>query len=238
MPLGIMFIFSLCNNRFPSLPWPGWSFKWYVELFQNTSLHMTIYRSIAVGLCVALVGTLLGFGSGYLFSRLKGKRGTLYLIIMTIPALIPYLLYGYCFADFSKILGLFRTTLAVIMAHIVVLSPISCALCYHRFRNLNMDIEDAARELGASEFRVLFQIVGGQTWKTILATFLVVYILSWDEYIISWFVSGFNKTYPVHIRNILESTMSPEIFSAGSLIAVISILLFCISIMLLKARKY
>ena len=61
-----------------------------------------------------------------------------------------------------------------------------------------------------------------------------MFVLSWDEYIVAWFVSGFDKTYPVHVRNMLESTMSPEISAAGVTVALGSCLLILVATYLLR----
>jgi len=234
VPLLTMVVLSFCKGRFASFPWPGWSLQWYRQFFENSLLHLSLLRSLMVGFEVAVISTLLGFGSGYALSRMPSRVGSSLLMLITLPAIIPFVLFGFCFIEFAGYIGILRTTFAVFVAHIVVFSPLSTALCYHRFRQLNLDIEDAARELGASEIKIFFIIVGGQSWRTLIASGIVIFVLSWDEYIISWFLSGFNKTYPVYVRNMLESTMSPEINAVGSIITVLSLCLMSMALYLLR----
>lgn len=236
VPLLTMVLVSFCSGRFPALPWPGWSLRWYAEFWQDLTLHASLGRSATVGLAVAGASSLLGFGSGYWLSRLPRNVGEKLLLSFTVPALIPFVLFGFCFSEFAKYLSISRTTGAVIIAHTVVFSPLLMALCYRRLCQLNPDLEDAARELGASEFRIFVQIVGQQAWRTIVASQILVFVLSWDEYIIAWFVSGFEKTYPVQVRNMLESTISPEINAVGSIIAVASCILIGVAMFLLRRR--
>nr|VFK20245.1 MAG: hypothetical protein BECKLPF1236A_GA0070988_102543 [Candidatus Kentron sp. LPFa]VFK34286.1 MAG: hypothetical protein BECKLPF1236C_GA0070990_102573 [Candidatus Kentron sp. LPFa] len=80
------------------------------------------------------------------------------------------------------------------------------------------------------------EIVGRQVWPTLAASIGIIFMLSWDEYIVAWFVSGFDKTYPVHIRNMLESTMSPEIHAAGILVALASGAILLLSARLLTLK--
>jgi len=234
IPLLTMVVLSFCKGRFASFPWPGWSLQWYQQFFENSILHLSLLRSLIVGVAVGVISTLLGFGSGYALSRLPSRTGSSLLMLITLPAIIPFVLFGFCFAEFAGYIGILRTTISVFIAHVVVFSPLSAALCFHRFRQLNLDIEDAARELGASEIKIFFMIIGGQTWRTLIASGIVIFVLSWDEYIISWFVSGFNKTYPVYVRNMLESTMSPEINAVGSIVAFLSLLLMSMALYLLR----
>jgi len=234
IPLLTMIVLSFSKGRFASFPWPGWSFQWYLQFFENSTLHLSLLRSLILGMGAAFVSTLLGFGSGYALSRMSSGKSSVLLILFTLPAIVPFVLFGFCFVEFAGYIGILRTTSAVLIAHIVVFSPLSTALCFHRFRQLNLDIEDAARELGASETKIFFTIVGGQSWRTLIASVIVIFVLSWDEYVISWFVSGFNKTYPVYVRNMLESTMSPEINAVGSIIAVLSLCLMSTALYLLR----
>lgn len=236
LPLLTMMVGSFCSGRFPAIPWPGWSLRWYGELWQDETLHGSLARSAIVGLAVSIACTLLGFGSAYWLSRLPRSFGERLLLSFTIPALIPFVLFGFCFFEFATYLGVTRTTGAIVLAHTVVFSPLLMALCYRRLSQLNPDLEDAARELGASEFRIFGQVVGKQIWRTIVASQILIFVLSWDEYIIAWFVSGFEKTYPVQVRNMLESTISPEINAVGAVIAVASCVLIGVAMFLLRRR--
>jgi spermidine/putrescine transport system permease protein len=236
LPVMTMTVLSFCDGRFPAFPWPGWSLRWYGEFMRNGTLHASLVRSALVGLAVAALSSLLGSGSGYWLSRLPDRIGERLVLVFTLPALIPFVLFGFCFLDFARYLGIARTTEAIIVAHVVIFSPLVAGLCYRRLRQLNPDLEDAARELGASEIRIFIQVVGGQIWRTIVASQILIFVLSWDEFIISWFVSGFEKTYPVQVRNMLESTMSPEIDAIGSVIAITSCVLMSIATILMRQR--
>lgn len=236
LPLATMVVVSFCDGRFPAFPWPGWSLRWYSEFLRDSTLQESLGRSATVGLAVAGLSGLLGYGSAYWLSRLQHGIGERLLLGFTVPALIPFVLFGFCFLDFARYLDIARTTSAVVLAHTVVFSPLVTALCYRRIRQLNPDLEDAARELGASELRIFVQLIGGQTWRAIVASQILVFVLSWDEYIISWFASGFGKTYPVQVRNMLESTMSPEINAVGSVICIASCILMSIAVLLLRRR--
>ncbi len=230
-PVAAMTLLSFCSARFPTWPWPGWSIIWYRQLLTDSTLHASLLRSVLIGVSAAAASLSLGFPAGYWLARLPEEVGVRLLLVLTVPAIVPFILFGLSLLEFTRMLGIDRTLLAVGLGHLVVFCPIVTALCYHRCRQLEVAVEDAARELGASEWRILAEIVGGQAWKSLAAAFLVVFVLSWDEFIIAWFVSGFDKTYPVYVRNALESTMSPEVHAAGVVVA-----LFCCGLALLSIR--
>jgi spermidine/putrescine transport system permease protein len=233
-PVAAMTVLAFCSSQFPSLPWPGWSLEWFKQVTTHSTLQRSLAESAFVGLSVATLGSFLGALGGYSIARLKSPHTNAHLTLLTVPALTPFLLLGFCFLQFARLLGIGRTTTAVIIAHCVAFSPVVLALVYHRARRLNVDLEDAAREFGASEYRVTLEVVGGQLWPTILAGAVVLFVLSWDEFAIAWFVGGFNKTYPVQVRNMLESTMSPIVSAIGFLVSVFSAALTGAAFMMLR----
>lgn len=233
-PVATMVILSFCRSRFPSLPWPGWTSSWYQALAVDTLLQVSLMRSTAVGLISATIATLLGFGSGLLISQASGKKAAIALLSLSMPTLLPFIVVGFAFMGFAHYVGLLRTTSAVVIAHCVVFSPVATTVCLQRIKALNPEIEEAAWELGASRLMV-FRIIAGQMKSTILAAALVIFVLSWDEYVIAALISGFEKTYPVYVRTIMEATFSPEIYAIGTIVATISLLAVLLAIRL--ARK-
>jgi spermidine/putrescine transport system permease protein len=224
-PLITMLVVSLCVERYPRFPWPGWSFQWYSGLFADRELLGSLGQSALVGCCAAVLCCAVGFCGAYSLSGGFLRRTSVPLALAALPSLLPMVVFGFCFLQLAQAFGFARTPAANVLAHAAVFSPISVFLLFYALQKLNRSVEDAARELGASETRIATQIVALQIWPAIVASLIISFVLSWDEYVISWFVSGFQKTYPVYVRNMLESTMTPEIDAAGILVAAASILL-------------
>lgn len=224
VPIGCMLALAFSASRFPGFPWQGWSARWFEELLADGGLGRSVVTSAEVAVIAAAVAVAIGVPAGYGFAR-SGVWGYRFLMLLTIPAVIPPLVFGFAFLTFARALGLARTVLGVGIAHSVVFSPIVASALFQRCRALDPRPEYAAREMGASSLRVLLAVVVGQVRHTVLIAGSLVFLLSWDEYIIAWFVSGFAKTYPVRVRDMLESTMSPEIAAAGTVIGIASVLL-------------
>ena len=234
-PFFMMFTVSFSDSRFPVLPISEWSIKWYIDFFLNATLGQSIIQSFFVSLLTATLAFFFGFPAGYWLSRI-GPKSIQLVTLFTLPALVPYILFGFASISISRYVSLDRTLTAVVLAHVVVFCPVMMAISFHRCRQLDERVEYAARELGASERRVLFEVVLYQTWRSVLAGFLIVFVLSWDEYVVSWFLSGFDKTYPVYLRNMLESSISPEVSAAGSVIGITTLTLVIIAFFLLNRK--
>lgn len=227
-PILFMGVFSFSDNRFINFPVEQYSTKWYQSIAHNTDLENSLLITLVTGASVAALSVCFGFMSGYWLVHARGFNKQLALALFTIPSIVPLILYGLGFLEFTRHIGIARTLLAMIIGHTVIFSPLATVYFYHQISKLNKDIEHAARELGAAEFTIIIQIVAGQIKKNIFVCWTIVFALSWDEYIVSWFVTGFKKTYAVQVRNMLESTFSPEVFAVGSITGVISLILLSV----------
>jgi spermidine/putrescine transport system permease protein len=98
-------------------------------------------------------------------------------------------------------------------------------------------LEDAARDLGASEWKVLVLITTPILWPAFLASFLLSFTLSWDEFIIALLVSQFNVTLPVEIWGLLRAGLNPKTNAVGSLVFGFSIFLVIIGIIFILGRS-
>jgi len=228
-PILFMGVFSFSDNRFITLPVASYSTKWYNTVINNPELVGSLLLTLFTGISVAILSVTLGFMSGYWLVHARSINKQLVLALFTIPAIVPFILYALGFLEFTRHIGIARTKLATIIGHTVIFSPLATVYFYHQISRLNPDLEHAARELGASELKIITEIVAGQILKNIFVCMVVVFALSWDEYIISWFVSGFQKTYAVQVRNMLESTFSPEVFAVGTITGLISLLVLTVS---------
>ena len=115
------------------------------------------------------------------------------------------------------------TLASIIIAHTCYCSPFAAALLRLQYKRLNVEIEYAAANLGATPFQVLRSVVIPQLRPAIIASLLLAFLLSWDEFVIAWFVGGFQKTLPVVIYGMLGSAVSPLLNAAGTLAMAVSL---------------
>jgi spermidine/putrescine transport system permease protein len=106
-----------------------------------------------------------------------------------------------------------------------------------RMAGLDMRYEEAGWDLGANRLKAIWHIVIPLTLPGILAAFLLTFTISFDEFIIAWFVCGFQETLPVKIWGMIRSGLNPSINAVGSVIFVFSMALAVFSQYLLRGRK-
>jgi spermidine/putrescine transport system permease protein len=236
LPILFMIYFSFSAQQFIKFPISEFSIKWYEIIFSNSKLIESIGYSIIVGICVVLFCISLGLVAAYsilIFKRAK----KVFLFIYTLPAVIPFLLYGLSFFKYSSLIGFSGSLFAVILSHITVFLPFTIFYFYYNLNKMSFNIFLAGKEIGLNYIEIIIYIIRKSLKPQILSASFLVFVLSWDEYILTWFMSGFDKPYSVAIKNILDSTFTPVVFSIGTLLFIITIIILPIIIGQMNAFK-
>jgi len=209
-PIVVLIAFSFNADRFPSLPWKGFTLEWYRALYEDDSLHAALIRSCIVASIAAFGSVVLGFGAAYGVRHWRGPRVHVLVGFVFSPCFLPYFLLGMATA---------------VLIHVVICAPIAFAVIRIRLDDISRDIEEAAVNLGASGTRLLLDVVFPSSATAIAGAFLLAFTFSWDEFLIAWFHSGFESTLPVAIWSMVRAAISPEINAIGALVFLMSVIL-------------
>lgn len=228
-PILALVVFAFNDNRFPSLPWKGFTLKWFSQIIHDSSISAAALNSLLVALCTAVIATVLGGAAAYCVTRWEFKGKSAYLGIVAAPPCIPLIILGLALLMYFKQIGLSGSLLAVIISHAVLASPFALGIVRMRLAEMDPNIEQAAWNLGANEWSAIRTIILPQAGPAFVAAFLLSMTVSWDEFIISWFVSGFNETLPVHIWNTFSAHVSAEVNAIGTVAFVLSIALVIVA---------
>lgn len=133
-------------------------------------------------------------------------------------------------------LGLSGTLPGIVIAHTVMGAPFAMAICRLRLQQMDPSLEAAAWNLGASPWRAMRNVVLPFSAPAIISAYCLTAAVSFDEFIVAWFVSGLNKTVPVMILEILQGNVDPQINAIGTVVFLTSMTLV-IAAQLLILRK-
>ncbi|SEC69935.1 ABC transporter permease [Bradyrhizobium erythrophlei] len=235
-PIVSTVVFSFNADRFPSLPWGGFSLAWYAAVLTDDSVRRSLMNSLIVAAATAAIATGLGFAAAYVDYRFRffGKRA--YLALASLPPTVPVVILGVAMLTFEGRIGLSGTLTGVVAGHVVLCSPFAMALVRMRLADLDRDLEPAAWNLGATAWTSLREIVIPFALPSILASLFITAAVSFDEYMIAWFVSGLNETLPVRVLAMLQGQVSPRINAVGSLVFAVSAILVVLA-QILTRRK-
>jgi spermidine/putrescine transport system permease protein len=235
-PIASLVFFSFNAQRFPSLPWGGFSLEWYRAILADPSVRAGFVRSIKVSAVVSVLSTFIGFATAYADYRYNFRGKMAYLALAGLPPTVPVLILGLGMLSFFSMVNLVGSLYAVMAAHVVICAPFAMALIRMRLADMSPDIEPAAWNLGASRWTTMREVTIPWCMPSILAALAITAAVSFDEFMIAWFVSGLEETLPVRILALLQGQVSPRINAIGSIVFFISITL-AVTAQLLAGRS-
>ena len=224
LPVGVLVLFSFQDSRLPIPPFSGPSLRWYQSVFTDSVLINSLVNSLIVALLSSALACLLGFLSAYGLARYKLPASGFQRALITTPFTVSYLIIGLGLLIMFNSLGVSLSLFTVGIGHIVINTPLCFAIIYSQFGDQQVNIECAARDLGASEWKVMSLITAPMLLPAIMASYFLSFTFSWDEFIISFLLSRFDVTLPVEIWSLLRSGLNPRTNAVGSIVFLLSVL--------------
>jgi spermidine/putrescine transport system permease protein len=199
--------------------------------------HAALANSLLVASLSSLVAVVIGFLSAWGFARFVLPGAALMRGLITLPLTISYLIIGMGLLVLFNTIGMPKSLLAAGLGHVVINLPLCFAIIYSQLGDHQITLERAARDLGASEARVLALITVPVMAPAIFASFFLSMTFSWDEFVISFLLTRFETTLPVEIWNLLRSGLNPKTNAVGSLVFAVSVVLAIVLELLLTRRR-
>ncbi|MBX3583079.1 MAG: ABC transporter permease [Rhizobiaceae bacterium] len=225
LPVVVLVLFSLQASSFPIPPFTGPSLRWYEVVLSDRRLMSALFNSVAVALLSSALAVALGFLAAWGFARHHLPRSGLMRGLITLPLTVSYLIIGMGLLIVFNWAGVPKSLIAAGIGHVVINLPLCFAIIYSQMGDHQVTLERAARDLGASEWKVLFLVSVPVLWPAIFASFFLAMTFSWDEFVIAFLLTRFDTTLPVEIWNLLRSGLNPRTNAIGSLVFGVSIVL-------------
>ena len=225
LPVGVLVLFSFQGSLFPIPPFNGPSLRWYEAVLNDARLTEGLVNSVIVALASSGAATLLGFLAAWGFARFHLPASALLRGLITLPLTVSYLIIGMGLLILFNWIGMPKSLLAAGIGHVVINLPLCFAIIYSQMGEHQANIERAARDLGASEFKVLLLVTAPMMWPALFAAFFLSMTFSWDEFVISFLLTRFDTTLPVEIWNMLRAGLNPKTNAVGALVFGVSILM-------------
>ena len=232
LPLAVVVLFSFHNTGALSFPFTGFSLRWYREVFGSFEFQQAAKNSAYVALSVAgvtlVLGTLASYGLARTTSRFRGPLALLFFLPITLPGLF----LGIALVVFFSRLHFTFSLKTVVIAHTVYVFPYFLLLARGALERLDPALEEAASDLGASPLKVFRRVTLPQIWPILVGASCLSFALSFDEFIITFFVIGSNNTLPLVIWSRLRRTVDPSIATISTLLLAVSLTLWVIAFFL------
>lgn len=221
VPLFFLIMLSFNSSRWLAFPPPGWTLRWFEELFTNSGWIDSIINSIKIGFAVMVLSLLLGVPTSFALVRGKFPGKTLLNAFFTSPMIVPVIIIAVALYGLALTFGLAGTAIAFIVAHLIVALPFAIICISSSLMSFDESIEKAAIVCGASKFGAIWRITIPSIRPGIVAGGLFAFLISWDEVVLAIFMATPSlQTLPVKIWVTLRADLSPVIAAASSLLIV------------------
>jgi spermidine/putrescine transport system permease protein len=225
-PLFILVAYSFNKSTYSSL-WTGFSLQWFSALKNDHELLIALSNSIILALCSSAISTFLSvIGCTIIVLNQKSSSIKRFLLMPSFLIILPDLILGIGFMlilNFCKIpLGFF----SLLIAHITFSIPFIIFTIFSQIAQFNKSLYFAALDLGASKYLTWTKIIIPLLLPSIISGFLLGFTLSFDDVVISYFVSGPEFTIlPLTILSMIRSGTTPELNALCSLTLIFSFVL-------------
>lgn len=229
LPVATLMLFSFQDGRVPVPPFSGPSLRWYEALFANPRMTDALVNSAVVGIASAGVATFLGFLAAYGLARHRPAAAGAIRAVLVVPIAVSYLVIGLGLSIGANELAVGRSLVLVGIGHVVINLPLAFVVILSQMSSQQERLERAARDLGASEPKVLALVTVPVLLPGLLAAFALSFTLSWDEFVIALLLTRFDVTLPVEIWSSLRTGLDPETNAVGTLVFALSVGLLAIA---------
>ena len=229
IPIMVTVFYSFNASKISSI-WGGFSLSWYAELFSRRDIMEALGNSIILamlsGTFAVIIGTLGALGMTKTTCRFNGVISYL----STIPLMIPEIILGMVFLAVFSLMGLPFGMLTLTIAHTAFCIPYIFIMVSARLIGMDKSLEEAARDLGASQKRAFFDIILPLIMPAILSGALLAFAMSFDDVVISIFTTGARvNLLPIKIYTKLKTGVTPEISALATIILLVTIGLVLLS---------
>jgi len=235
LPLFIVFPISFSSSSYLEFPPQNISFKWYQDYFSShvwlTATLLSLKVALMTMLLTSLIGTLAAFG--FSRSRLKGK-GVLFLMTLS-PMLVPTIVISVAVYSLFTKFYLIENFWGLVIGHSLLASPFVLINVFASLQGFDITLERASTSLGATKLRTFYHITFPLIRPGIMTGALFAFLISFEELVISMWVSGSRYTLPVKMWMDVRLEINPTLAAVSSLLIVFSIIIF-LSIYAIRRR--
>lgn len=227
-PIMTLIVLSFNNSKSRS-KWGGFTFRWYLELFQNDTIRSALYTTLLIALLSAVIATVIGTVACIGISGMKKTPKTIVMGITNIPLLNADIVTGISLMLAFIAFGLSMGFGTVLLAHITFNIPYVILSVMPKLKQTQKSTYEAALDLGASPVYAFMKVILPDILPGITSGFLMAFTMSLDDFTITHFTKGAGvNTLSTLIYSEVRRGIKPAMYALSTIIfvAVLALLLF------------
>lgn len=229
IPIGYTFIFSFNDSLKSNIAWRGFTFDKWLQVCNKQEVCEAFGNSLLIGAVSTLAATILGTMIAIALVRYRFRFRSALSLLLFLPMATPEVVLGAGLAAEFLAAGVEKGIVTIMIAHTMFCVSFVVVTVKARVSTLDPALEEAGRDLYGSPFQVFWRVTFPLLLPGIIAAALLSFALSFDDFIITYFNSGFDTvTFPTYIYTAAARGIPAEanvIASAVFLFAIILVLI-------------
>jgi spermidine/putrescine transport system permease protein len=238
-PLITLMAFSF-NDSKRNIVWRGFTLKYYAQTFADSDLIAAFGNSLTIALISTVVSLILGAMTAVLLWRFRFPGKPVLEGALGLPIVVPEICMGVAMLVFFTEVLPWPTQApwplnlgAIIISHISFSFSFVAVVVRGRLAAFDRSLEEAAKDLGAGEWRIFRDILVPHMRPGLIAGALLAFTLSLDDFVITFFTSAPDTTtFPVKVYSMVRFSVTPEVNAASTLLIVITVALTALALRL------
>ncbi|MFM1966277.1 MAG: hypothetical protein RL134_2002 [Actinomycetota bacterium] len=237
IPLVFVVGYSFNSNRVVTV-WKGFSLEWYAEVLGNDDIQRAVINSLRVASISTVLSVIFATGLAIGLLRMARAGKTFAWSLIMAPLVIPEIVFAIgtlaLFVQIRFPLGVDAITLA----HTAFCIPFALLPIRARLRSVDLAVYEAAADLGANEWVIFRRITLPLLAPGIIAGALLAFIISLDDFIVSYFLAGAGgTTLPVYIFGMIRNAITPGVNALSTLLLLASVLIVSVSYIIARRKR-
>ncbi len=224
IPVLFLPLFSFNDSIYIAFPLKGFTLEWYSKMIDSEPLLNSLQNSLKVGVAVAIMSTIFGTLAAKAFTRYRIPGAGPLTAFISLPLVLPSIIMG--ISLLIVVVKVFHIDLSLItigIAHTVICVPFSMFVMISRLEGFDKSMEEAAQDLGETPWMTFWRVTFPMVAPGIVASLLLCFTISFDEFMMAFFLGGDQPTLPIFMYSQLRfPSKLPPVLALGAAILLVS----------------
>ncbi len=226
VPVLFLPLFSFNDSLFVAFPLKGFTTKWYAQMFEDEAMHRAFWNTLRVGFAAALASTALALPAAKALTLNRMRGGNVLIGFANIPLFVPEIVLGISLLILMTAAKVPLSLISVTVGHTLFCIPFALAVLMSRFEGFDRSLEEASLDLGESGWMTFWRVTFPIVFPGVVASLLLTFLVSFDDFMVAFFLCGTDTTLPVFIWGELRFPFKlPGVLALGAAILIGSCIL-------------
>lgn len=237
LPVLLLPVFSFNDAIYVAFPIKGFTLKWWEQMVAHEGMLQALRNSLKVGIAVSIVSTVFGVLAAKAFTRYRMPGARALTGFFSIPLVIPLIILGIALLTVLTTLGFDLSLYTISLGHVVICVPFAMFIMISRLEGFDQSIEEAAQDLGETPWMTFWRVTFPLALPGIIASMLLTFTISFDEFLLAFFLAGDELTLPIYIWSQLRFPKKlPSVLALGSAILIATTILVTVALLIVRRK--